>query len=59
MLAIVVTSLIVLNQNTATTLHMALADTRLMLGLLDRAIAIKEEEARAYPVRQLRPCAER
>ncbi|GGR67340.1 hypothetical protein GCM10008959_31900 [Deinococcus seoulensis] len=43
-LAIVVTILIVLNQNTATTLHMGLADTKLMLGLLDRAIAIKEED---------------
>lgn len=43
-LAVVVTFLIILNLNTATTLAMGIADTRLMLGLLDRAIAIKEEE---------------
>lgn len=45
-LAIIITFLIVLNQNTATTLSMGAADIKLMLGLLDRAVAIKEEEKR-------------
>jgi hypothetical protein len=43
--AAVGTGLLILNQNTAADFHMAAADTKLMLSLLDRAIALQEAQA--------------
>lgn len=40
--ALVLTGLLILNQNTATTLQMALSDARVMSGLLDRAIQLQQ-----------------
>lgn len=38
------TGLLILNQNTAANFHMAAADTKLMLSLLDRAITLQEAQ---------------
>lgn len=43
--AAVATGFLILNQNTAANFHMAAADTRLMLSLLDRTIARQEAQA--------------
>lgn len=43
------TGLLILNQDTAAGMHMATVDTKLMLGLLDRAIAIKDGEQSGVP----------
>lgn len=58
--AVVVTLLLILNQNTATTVQTGLTDARLMFGLLDRAVGLREGAGAAdAPARTPAPVEER